>query len=111
MPNANWQAEVNAALKDEQHQEKAAQNIFKNPALARYWLASGIVAGLIAAAVYGVSTLDGLSPDDRTQFEGFAIIAGMASFVQVFLSVAALLMIPKPQPRFQRKDGPRAIGW
>src|SRR5262245_15615827 len=111
MPNTNWQAEVNAALNEEKQQEKAANNIFNNPALARYTLACGIVSGLIAAAVYSVSKLDGVSPDVRTQFEGFAILATMAAIVQVGLAIGALLMQPKPRPRFQRKDGPPAIGW
>jgi hypothetical protein len=111
MPNANWQAEVKAALSDERQQEVQANNIFNNPALARFTLASGFVTAVIGAAVYGVSTLNGVSLDDRTTLEGSAWIAAMAAFTQVTLGITALLMQPKPRPPRERKDERPAIGW
>ena len=112
MPNANWQAEVNAALAEQKQEEAKSNDIFRNPALARFCVASGILSGLICAALVWASKLPDLSLDTRTTFGGAAWIAGMMTVVEIGLGITALLTQPKPRtsPSHRNEPGHRLVG-
>jgi hypothetical protein len=111
MPNANWEADVAAALNEQKQAEVQASNVFANPVLAKFCIASGIFTALIAAAVAYASTVESIDFDQRRTFKGFAVCAAITAFTEVTIGVVALLSQGKQPAAKPRQNEPPAIGW
>jgi len=122
MADANWRARRDEL---DDPSDPSSNNIFENRDKAIRWLVAGIltlVAGSACAAITKYATF--LSEDDKLWFEGTSVICWMGAFVEISLSVCAIVWLrrrpllgklPPAKSPFgddaQRPTAPPPIGW
>jgi len=118
MANANWKADFEQALSEEDRSDPTADNVVQNRDLAKWAVGTGVVTVLIGmGCVYVSQTSHLLSANDRDWLTNFSMFCWITAAVEIPLGMCGIFLLrqkkPAPNPfenRAQRSSGP-PIGW
>jgi hypothetical protein len=118
MANANWKADFEQALAEEDRSDPFATNMWQNRGLAKLCVATAIFPAAISGfAIYALAT-ETVAHADREWWFDFALKCGVGAIIQVCLGCCALALLKKKKPAAadpfadaKQTSSSSSIGW